>query len=131
MSRNLTIAAAVVAAAALVGALFYLQAKPAAPGAGGGTADESRTLKNDEPGRSNERPDDGRGSVEAYVRENISRLSPEPAVVVGAFYVTNIEVGSGTGTVEYEDGHIALVADFTYSLDGAGGVAIDSFKIRE
>lgn len=129
MSRNLIIAAA--AAVALIGALFYLQAKPAVPGADGGTAGEPQAFNNGGPGYLNGQPDDGRGSVEAYVRENISRLSPEPAVVGGAFYVTNIEVGNGTGTVEYEDGHIALVADFSYSLDGVGRVAIDSFKVRE
>lgn len=131
MSRNLIIAVAAVAAAGLVGAFFYLQAKPAVPGAGGGTADESRTFKNDEPGHSNDRPDESRGSVEAYVRENISTLSPEPAVLGGTLFVTNIEAGNGMGVVEYEDGHNAFTADFAYSLDEAGKVTIDSFKVRE
>ena len=69
-------------------------------------------------------------SIEDYVRQNITQLSPEPAVLGGTFYVTNIEAKDGRGTVWYEDGHIALVADFKYVQD-AYGISIVSFDVRE
>ena len=57
-------------------------------------------------------------AVKEYIRENISALSPEAEVLGGAFYVTEIRfTGTNSGVVEYEDGHIALIADFTYSFD--------------
>lgn len=67
--------------------------------------------------------------VEAYVHENISQLSPEPAVMGGTFYVTEIEAADGVGTVWYEDGHIALIADFTYIIDKYG-ITVTSFEVR-
>ena len=70
-------------------------------------------------------------AVENYVRENISTLSPEPAVLGGTFYVTAIDVGDGMGTVEYEDGHIALTADFTFTQTATGEVIIESFEVRD
>jgi len=58
-------------------------------------------------------------AIERYIKENISSLSPEPEVLGGTFYVTEISfTGNSSGVVEYEDGHIALVADFIYSFDG-------------
>jgi hypothetical protein len=68
--------------------------------------------------------------IEAYVRENISTLSPEPAVMGGTFYVTDIEAKDGSGTVWYEDGHIALVADFEYATDKYG-ITVHSFTVRD
>ena len=48
----------------------------------------------------------------------------------GTFFVTKILFNDGSGgTVDYEDGHIALHAAFTYSLDALGNVHIESFKI--
>ncbi len=72
-------------------------------------------------------------SVEDYVRQNISTLSPEKEVLGGTFYVTEIRVDDdGTGEVHYEDGHIALVADFTWEREEEhGGLTITSFTIRE
>lgn len=67
--------------------------------------------------------------IETYVRQNISQLSPEPAVLGGTFYVTDIQTDGDSGTVSYEDGHIALVADFTYLLDKYG-ITITSFEVR-
>ncbi|MFZ2886415.1 MAG: hypothetical protein WA021_01200, partial [Minisyncoccia bacterium] len=74
--------------------------------------------------------------VETYVREHISELSPEPAVMGGTWYVTEIDVKdglpaqAGRGTVWYEDGHIALIADFEYTTDKYG-VTISMFEVRE
>lgn len=71
-------------------------------------------------------------AVEAYVRANISQLSPQPEVLGGTFYVTDITIREdGTGAVSYEDGHIALAADFTYSIDSLGQPHIDSFSVIE
>lgn len=68
-------------------------------------------------------------NIEAYVTENISRLSPEPEVLGGTYYVTAIEASASAGTVSYEDGHNAYTADFTYT-QGPTGVSVDSFVIR-
>ncbi len=70
-------------------------------------------------------------TIEDYVRQNISSLSPEKEVLGGTFYVTNIEAQDGTGTVKYEDGHVAYIADFTYTIDGSEKVTITSFKPRK
>ncbi|HWO07098.1 MAG TPA: hypothetical protein VNM40_00775 [Candidatus Paceibacterota bacterium] len=76
-------------------------------------------------------PDDQRiPSVEEYVRQNIAMLSPEPAVLGGTLYVTEIEAKDGRGTVWYEDGHIALVADFEYIADKYG-ITVTSFEVRK
>lgn len=71
-------------------------------------------------------------SIEQYVREHISSLSPVEAVLGGTFYVTEISAGNGKGTVHYEDGHIAVVADFTYKVEPEhGAITITSFTVRE
>ena len=69
-------------------------------------------------------------SVEEYVRQNISTLSPERAVLGGTFYVTKVQASDGRGTVWYEDGHAALVANFTYIVDKYG-ISISSFEVRD
>jgi len=68
--------------------------------------------------------------VERYIAENISRLSPEPEVLGGTYYVTAIEAANGAGTVSYEDGHNAYTADFTYTQNADGTVSVTSFVIR-
>ena len=67
--------------------------------------------------------------IETFVRQNISQLSPEPAVMGGTFHVTDITSDGNRGTVSYEDGHIALIADFTYLIDKYG-ITITSFEVR-
>lgn len=69
-------------------------------------------------------------TIDDFVRANISRLSPEPEVLGGTYYVTSIEAQGGTGVVSYEDGHMAYTADFTYSVSPAGVPSVDSFTIR-
>lgn len=63
-------------------------------------------------------------NVESYLRANISRLSPVPPVLGGTWYVVSVIVSPGTktGTVEYEDGHIAEKRNFSYTTAGAGEV---------
>ena len=75
-------------------------------------------------------------SVESYVSQNINELSPEPAVLGGTFYTTAVEItptgeGVGTGIVSYEDGHVAYIADFSYSADDFKGVQISNFTVRK
>jgi hypothetical protein len=70
-------------------------------------------------------------SVETYVAQHITELSPEKAVLGGTFYVTEVSAKDGMGTVMYEDGHIALVADFSYTLSDTSGIHITSFSVRK
>lgn len=68
---------------------------------------------------------DEAASVEDYVRSNIAKLSPEPAVLGGTWYVVDLSIDTDgdTGVVTYEDGHIQSVADFTYRVDANGAVS--------
>jgi hypothetical protein len=69
-------------------------------------------------------------SIESYVTQNISNLSPEPEVLGGTFHVTNIEASDGAGVVAYEDGHNAYTADFTYTMSDTEGIDITTFNVR-
>jgi hypothetical protein len=67
-----------------------------------------------------------------HLTANISLLSPEPEVLGGMFYVTDIRFTSAnSGVVEYEDGHIALVADFTYEFTAQGNAQVTLTNVRE
>lgn len=56
--------------------------------------------------------------VKEYVKENISDLSPEKAVLGGSFYVTKIDFENpDLILIEYEDGHIALKAKANFTLE--------------
>lgn len=68
--------------------------------------------------------------VALYIEEHIGDLSPVSPALGGHFYVTSVEAHGGAGTVEYEDGHLAFTADFTYKVDAQGNVAVDSFTVR-
>lgn len=83
------------------------------------------------PSQPQDAPTQNPDGVVAYVSRNIASLSPQKAVNGGTFYVTNITLDNGSGTVEYEDGHIALVADFTYAFAENGEVRVTSFEITE
>lgn len=65
-----------------------------------------------------------------YFNENLSALSPEKEVLGGRFHVTDVKMDDGEGTVSYEDGHNAYVADFGYVVKG-DGVSIETFKLRK
>jgi hypothetical protein len=69
-------------------------------------------------------------SVKNFVRRNISALSPKPEVLGGTFYVVDVAIVGEGGTVQYEDGHNAYVADFTYSISPNNDVIIETFVIR-
>lgn len=68
-------------------------------------------------------------TVETYIRDNISTLSPEEAVLGGTFYVTKINfIDNSSAIVSYEDGHIALEAKAVFYIN-EGQVFIDSFEL--
>lgn len=69
-------------------------------------------------------------SIESYVSQHISELSPEKEVLGGTFYITSVEAADGRGVVSYEDGHVAFTADFTYEAADRTGIHITSFAIR-
>lgn len=71
--------------------------------------------------------------IEEYIRENISELSPEPEVLGGTFYVTSITFSDlWEWEVQYEDGHIALTADFIYAIDESRDVVqIELLNVRD
>ena len=81
---------------------------------------------------STEQPQGKLMSVESYVTENISALSPIKETMGGTFYVTEIEVepAEKKGHVKYEDGHMAYEAEFTYTSDDRTGHTITSFIIK-
>lgn len=69
--------------------------------------------------------------IETYIRNTISEISPVKEQLGGTFYVTNIETGGGVGSVEYEDGHNAYVADFTYEISADGKPEVLTFTLKE
>ncbi len=69
-------------------------------------------------------------SIDSYVTQNISTLSPVKASLGGTFYVTEIQAIDGKGLVHYEDGHNAYIADFTYTPQGNGQFVVNSFIVR-
>ena len=72
---------------------------------------------------------DDQSLVKNYLQTNISQLTPEPAVLGGTFYVTEIKCENpGECLVEYEDGHIALVGLAKYQINN-GQVEVKEFQI--
>lgn len=74
--------------------------------------------------------------VVKYLEDNISQLSPEKEVLGGKFYLTSIDfISDQEVIVSYEDGHIALVAKVTFTLEQKSpldkGLIIESFEIIE
>ena len=71
--------------------------------------------------------------VEQYVRENIADLVPEDPVLGGSWYVVSLQINevTKTGVVDYEDGHIAGRATFSYGQDDGAVVIGDMVKIPE
>lgn len=67
-----------------------------------------------------------------HIKSKITELSPEEAVLGGTFYVTEVSFKDGDlAIVEYEDGHIALVAEARYELLPDGSVRINNFEMIE
>jgi len=65
--------------------------------------------------------------VDAYIRENIGTLSPEPAVLGGSYYVTELSyLDADTALVLYEDGHVVHTAEMDFSVSDEGVVTINN-----
>ena len=76
----------------------------------------------------NERAD----AIENYVRINLAELSPVEPSLGGTFYITRIRLLDGAGTVNYEDGHMAYIADFTYTVsEDNRDVTVTDFVVRD
>lgn len=74
--------------------------------------------------------------VVKYLKDNISQLSPEKEVLGGKFYLTSLDfISDQEVIVSYEDGHIALVAKVTFTLEQKSPLdkelIIESFEIIE
>jgi hypothetical protein len=69
-------------------------------------------------------------AAEEYVQMHLSDLSPVQPWLGGRFYITSIRSYAGLGTVYYEDGHHAHVADFAYTVDRQGRPTVTDFKVR-
>jgi hypothetical protein len=69
-------------------------------------------------------------TIQEYIKDNISKLSPKKEVLGGKFQVVKITAHGGAGTVIYEDGHNAYTADFKYAIDESGMPEVTSFSIR-
>ena len=101
---------------------------------GGFFAYDNRNAEFEEtPETTQEEPRDKLMSVESHVAQNISALSPIAASMGGTFYVTKVSVDpqARRGVVEYEDGHMAYEAEFTYTADDRTGYVVTSFVIKE
>lgn len=71
-------------------------------------------------------------AVESYIRANLATLSPVQPSMGGTFYVTRIRLLNGEGTVNYEDGHMAYVGTFTYTVsEDNQTVEVTSFEAKE
>lgn len=68
--------------------------------------------------------------IEDFIRENINAISPIGPGMGGTFYVTSIAAENGSGTVSYEDGHMAYTADFSYTVSAGGVPSIAAFTVR-
>lgn len=69
-------------------------------------------------------------TVTDYLRANISDLSPEEEVLGGTFYITSVDfLDDNNLIVEYEDGHIALIAEVEYEYLDSDNIIINSFNI--
>ncbi len=67
--------------------------------------------------------------VKNYIKENISKLSPEKEILGGKFYITGINFQSlDTAIINYEDGHIALKAEAIFMVENKN-VEIINFKL--
>ncbi len=67
--------------------------------------------------------------VEAYLKEHISELSPEKEVLGGKFYITQFRfINDQQVVIDYEDGHIALIANVLFSAEG-DKITINQFSI--
>lgn len=69
--------------------------------------------------------------VKDYISAHLSSLSPTKEVLGGKFYLTNIKfLDNNQAQISYEDGHIALQAEFHYEINPQE-LKITDFKISK
>jgi len=72
--------------------------------------------------------------VEKYIRENISTVATNNAVLGGTWYVLSVMVNplSHTGEILYEDGHINNEATFIYNYEkNPQNVTVTKFEVKK
>lgn len=72
--------------------------------------------------------------VEKYVRDNITNMATNKAVLGGTWYVIKVIVTptNHTGEVTYEDGHIQSEAEFIYTYQkDPQSITITKFEVKE
>jgi hypothetical protein len=75
-------------------------------------------------------PPNERSRVEAYLRENINAIAPEPAVLGGKFFITNMTfLSTSQVLVSYEDGHNAFIGRVDFFLEPGGIIKVLEFVI--
>lgn len=76
---------------------------------------------------------DEKENVEAYLKQNITSLSPTKATLGGTWYVvsTTVDVNKNEGSVVYEDGHYQEKREFTYTVNENGEVIVQKFAGKE
>ena len=66
-----------------------------------------------------------------YLKENISKLSPEKEMLGGKFYITDIRFkDQENAIINYEDGHITLEANLNFKIN-KNKVEVVSFELTE
>jgi hypothetical protein len=69
--------------------------------------------------------------IKDYVSAHLSTLSPTKEVLGGKFYLTDIKfLDNNQAQISYEDGHIALQAEFHYEINPQE-LKITDFKISK
>ncbi len=69
-------------------------------------------------------------SLLEYLKNNISKLSPEKEVLGGKFYLTNLSlIDNEHARVSYEDGHNAYTADVLFYANENGEIVIKEFIV--
>lgn len=72
--------------------------------------------------------------AEKYVRDNISTMATNKAVLGGTWYVTSVIINpqAKTGEVSYEDGHILSKANITYTYEkNPQKIVVTKFLVSE
>ncbi len=65
-----------------------------------------------------------------YLEKNISEISPQEEVLGGKFYITSIDFLDANNLIlEYEDGHIELIAELNFEYTEENDINIKEFKI--
>lgn len=119
----------IIATLIIIGILAYLayasfgqKGKDQAPSANEPTTKEEVNKESENNSSDEER-------VKAFLKENISELSPKKEELGGKFYITDFRFADDQSVeIDYEDGHIAVRARVTYTMDQAG-VYVQRFTI--